>query len=223
MITATWDNPSYDGSNVPSAVEIAHYPATWSGGSFADTRKISAPLNPGDITYTSPALPNGTYYIHVGAYQLGNPSCDVDPDTGELACPTDYSPIWTVKIGPGPPSISGPPSIGDTLTRFKTLRVALTQKATRLLVLATMDEPGTVGVGGSVKVPGVARAFKITPISAKAAKGKAVTVKVKLSKQALAAVAKALKRHRKVKASLTITARDAAGNKKAERRSVWLK
>jgi hypothetical protein len=223
MITATWDNPSYDGSNVPSGVEIAHNSTTGSDGSFSDSTKITAPLNPGDVTYTSPVLPNGAYYIHVGAYQLGNPNCDVDPSTGELVCPTDYSPAVSVKIGPGPPNIGpGPPNIGDTATRFKNLRVTSRQKAAKLLVLAAMDEPGTVTVGGSVSVSGAARAFKIKPISARAAAGKAVTVKVKLSKRAQTAIVKALKRHRKVKATLIITAKDGAGNEKAEKRSVRL-
>jgi hypothetical protein len=217
MITATWDDPSYDGSNVPSGVEIAHNSSTGIDGSFSDSTKIAAPLGPTDVSYTSAVLPNGAYYVHVGAYELGNPSCDVDPNTGDLVCPTDYSPIVTVKIGPGRPSI------GDTLTRFKNLRVARRQRAAKLLVLATLDAAGTVTVGGSVKVAGAARAFKIRPISAKAATDKAVKVKVKLSKRALKAIKKALQRHRKVKASLTITARDAAGNEKAEKRSVRLK
>jgi hypothetical protein len=50
-----------------------------------------------------------------------------------------------------------------------------------------------------------------------------VTVKLKLAKQVLKAAKKALKRKKKVKASLTITARDAAGNTKIEKRAVKLK
>jgi hypothetical protein len=215
-ITATWDDPSYDGSNVPAAVEIAHSAKTAGDGSFSDSSKNRAPLNPGDVTYTSPVLPNGTYYVHVGGYQLGNPSCDIDPNTGDLICPTDYSPIVTVKIG-GP----GPAVIGDTVIHFKQLRVAKKQKAAKLLVLAMMDEPGTVTIGGTVR--GAARAFKVKPISAKAGTGNAVKIQVKLSKQALAAIGKALKRHKKVRVNLTITARDGAGNQKAEIRSVQLK
>lgn len=215
QITATWDDPSYDGSNVPAAVEIAHSAKTAADGSFSDSAKIRAPLNPLDTTYTSPVLANGTYYIHVGAYQLGNPSCDIDPDTGDPICPIDYSPIVTVRIGPGPALI------GDTVTHFKQLRVASKQRAKKLLVLAMMDEPGTVTVAGNVRIG--ARSFKIKPVSANAAVGKAVKVRVKLSNRTLTAIGKALKRHRKAKAYLTITARDGAGNKKAEKRSVQLK
>jgi hypothetical protein len=50
-----------------------------------------------------------------------------------------------------------------------------------------------------------------------------VTLKVKLAKKALKAVKKALKRHKKPKASLTITAKDATGNKRSEKRVVKLK
>jgi hypothetical protein len=217
-IIATWDDPAVDGSSVPSAFEIAHSPKTAGDGSFTDSATIRAPLDPADTSYTFPPLPNGTYYVHVGAYELANPSCDVDPTTGDLRCPTDWSPTLTLKIGSGPQ-----PLVTDTVTGFKSLRVAARQKAAKLIVQASMPEAGTITVGGTVSVPGAAKAFRIKAVSARAPAGKAVDVKVKLSKQALKAIGKALKRHKKVKARLTITAKDAAGNKKTEKRSVQLK
>src|SRR5438105_12874790 len=63
-ITANWDPPALDGSNVPSAVEIAHSPNMTTDGSFSDSSKLKAPLGLADTTYTSPPLPNGTYYVH---------------------------------------------------------------------------------------------------------------------------------------------------------------
>lgn len=216
-IIATWDDPAVDGSSVPSAFEIAHTSKAASDGSFSDSAKIRAPLDPADTSYTFPALPNGTYYVHVGAYEIANPSCDVDPNSGDLVCPTDWSPTLTVKI------VSGQPVVSDTVTGFRSLQVAARQKAAKLLVRASMPEAGTITVAGTVSVPGAAKVFRIKAVSARAAPGKTVEVKVKLPKQALKAIGKALRRHKKVKANLTITAKDAAGNKKAVKRSVRLK
>jgi hypothetical protein len=65
----------------------------------------------------------------------------------------------------------------------------------------------------------------LLPVDALAAApaGKTVRVKLKLPKRALKAIARALERHKKVSANLTITAKDAGGNKKTEKRPVELR
>ena len=109
------------------------------------------------------------------------------------------------------------------MTSFSTLAVASSQKATGLTVKATMPENGTITVGGTVSVPNASKVFKLKPVSSNATAGQTVTLKVKLAKKALKAIKKAIKRHKKPKASLTITAKDAKGNTRIEKRSVKLK
>ena len=213
-ITATWNEPGI--LNVPLAAEIARSPKTAADGSFSSAGKIRTPLGEIDMKYTSPVLPNGIWYIHIGAYELGE-KCDVDED-GNLTCPPEWSPTVTVRIGPG----SGP-AVRDTITGFQVLRVAKRQKAAKLRVQASMAEKGKIAVRGTVSVPNAAKVFKLRPVSVNATAGKTVTILVKLPKQALKAARGALKRGKRVKASLTIIANDAAGNKKAEKRSVRLR
>ena len=109
------------------------------------------------------------------------------------------------------------------MTSFSSLAVASSQKAGSLTVKATMPETGTITVSGTVSVPKASKVYKLSSVTANATAGQAVTLKVKLAKKTLKAVKKAIKRHKKPKASLTITAKDAKGNTKSEQRSVKLK
>ena len=86
-----------------------------------------------------------------------------------------------------------------------------------------MPENGTITVGGTVSVPNASKVFKLKRVTVNAVAGKTVKIKVKLPGKALKATRKALKRRRKVKASLTVTAKDGAGNSRSEKRSVKLK
>jgi hypothetical protein len=212
-ITATWNEPGI--LNVPLAAEIARSPSTAADGSFSSSGKIREPLGEVDTRYTSPVLQNGIWYIHIGAYELGE-KCDVDED-GNLTCPPEWSPTVTVRVGPG----SGP-AVSDTVTGFQVLRVAKRQKIGKLRVQASMAEKGKITVRGTVRVANAAKIFKLEPVSVSAAAGKTLTIRVKLPKRALKAVKNALKRGKRVKASLTIIAKDAAGNKKTEKRAVRL-
>ena len=214
QITATWDEPGL--FNIPLAAEVAQSPGTGADGSFSDPGKIRQPLKETDTSWTSPALANGVWFVHIGAYELGE-HCGVD-DEGNLTCPTDWSPTVTVRIGPGP----GPP-VSDTITDFKTLRVAKRQKAAKLRVQAAMAEKGTIRVRGTVAVPNTAKVYKLKPVTAAAAANKVVTIRVKLAKKTLAAVRRALSRGRRARANLTIVAKDEAGNRESAKRSVRLK
>jgi hypothetical protein len=216
-ITATWNEPGI--SDIPQTAEVARSPATAADGSFSAQGKIRQALEGYETSWISPVLSNGTWYVHISAYELSE-KCDVDDD-GNLRCPTAWSPTVTVRIGPG----SGP-SVSDTVTDFKTLRVAKRQRMSRLLVRASMAERGTISVRAKVSVPAAGRAakvFKVKAVSAKAAANQTVTIRVKLSKELVKAAKRALARHKRVRASLTIVARDAAGNRKSAKRSVGLR
>jgi hypothetical protein len=207
-----------------SLIEIATSDATEtdSVGEFVDwvTYKF---LEPDQTTHTFDELPLGEYYLHVSAY---DPLCE-EP----LGCPVFSDPVKiTIPPDPAPAPLPIPTSVpqvpqipADKVTSFAKLKCASTQKVGTLVVQAAMPENGTITVGGTVSVPNSSKVFKLKRVTVNATAGKTVKIKVKLPGKAQKAARRALKRHRKVKAGLTVTARDAAGNTRSEKRSVKLK
>jgi hypothetical protein len=190
-------------------------------GFFTDPRATGVQIDGPQKTYTSAPLqfPPGVYYFHVSAILS---TCD----DITIPCVDEFSiPPVLLNVPPDPPPAPPPPPPPppDTVTSFSALKCASTQKAGDLVVQASMGENGTITVGGTLNVPNAAKVYKLKAVSVSATAGKTVTVKLKLTKQVLKAAKKALKRKKKVKASLTITARDAAGNTKIEKRAVKLK
>jgi hypothetical protein len=208
-LTVTWDLAL---NSLSSAVEIAHSSKTSSNGSFSDPGKLTASVDESETTYTSALLSNGAWYVHVASYDPTSPKCTFN---GDLKCPTEWSPVVTATIG----SEAGGGGAGAS---FTLLSVAPKQKAGKLQVKAAISTNGTITAGGTVNVPNAAKVYKLKSVSVGATAGKAVTLKMRLAKKALKAVRKALKRKKQVKARLTITARDAAGNTKTEKRTVRL-
>ena len=151
----------------------------------------------------------GFYYVHVRAKSCEFLYC--------LFLVSDTSRIWV----PGP---SLPPSpVKDKATRVSSLTARSRQSVRALYVLAAMAEQGTLTAGGTIDVSGSARAFRLNDASAVAKPGVPVRLRLKASKKAQRAVRRALRRDRRVKASIWVIARDAAGNTKAKRRTIKLK
>src|SRR4051794_23278882 len=208
-LTVTWELAL---NSLSSGVEIARSSKTSSNGSFSDSNKLTASVDESETTYTSALLSNGTWYVHVASFDPTSPKCTFN---GDLKCPIEWSPVVTATIGSG----SGGGGAGAS---FTLLRVPSKQKAAKLQVKAAISTNGTITAGGTVNVPNASKVYRLKPVSVSATAGKPVTIKLKLAKKALKAVRKALKRKHKVRASLAITARDAAGNAKTEQRAVRL-
>jgi peptidoglycan/xylan/chitin deacetylase (PgdA/CDA1 family) len=128
---------------------------------------------------------------------------------------------------PSPPGRSPAASTlrkpADTATAFASLSARKRQRIGKLYVSATMGEPGTLIAGGTVRVPNAARTYRFKTAFAKAVPGVRVRLRLRLSKEGLRAARAQLRRHRKLTARLTITARDKAGNANAVRRTVKLR
>jgi hypothetical protein len=216
-LTASW---TLAAGTEADFIEAATSPETYPEGNFlAENTPLVDFLDPGQAQYKAPVtLDPGVYYVHVAAF---DPLCQVSPcldsfsDTARLTVEGDPPPAQS-----GLPFSSPPP---DKATAFAKLAVASSQRAGNLMVEVAMPEAGTITVGGTVSVSNASRVFKIKPVSASAVAGKAVKIRVKLSRQALTAARRALKRRRKVRANLTITVRDKAGNSKTGKRAVRLK
>jgi hypothetical protein len=207
-LNASWTLPP---SMASDFIEVANRPATEADGYFPNANTLLYDANLGDdqTSYVSSLLfPGGVYYVHVAAFDTRKCKTGDEPD-----CIDEFSAILTFTVPPGV----------DNLTGFSVLDVPSKQRVGTLSVKAAMGEPGTISAGGSVAGAGASKAFRFKPASAKAEPGKTVKLRLRLPKKALKAVTRALKRHQKVKAKLTVTAKDKARNVKRAKRTVALR
>ena len=80
-----------------------------------------------------------------------------------------------------------------------------------------------MSVSGSVSVPKLAKVYKLKGSKRKIAAGKRGKLTLALPKKAKIAIRRALARHKKLSAKITITAKDAAGNTTRSKRTIRLK
>jgi hypothetical protein len=219
-------------------LEFSPSPTSDVDGFFTDPGTIAYAYDDTSTTFDSAPFqfPPGTWYVHVSAYDPA--TCD--PVTG--FCTEEFSspPVTLVvppdppppplppppPTPPAPPPAPAPPAAAaqpDTVTAFASLSVRASQKVDKLLIEAVMAEAGTIAAAGTVNVPNLSKVYKFKTASATAAPGVKVPLRPKLPAKAVKAVKKALKKRKKLKAKITITATDNAGNKKVERRTIKLK
>jgi hypothetical protein len=207
-LSATWTLPP---AMVADFIEVASSPAVESDGYFPNKSTVMYDPNIGDFQTSYVSLlqfPAGTYYVHVAAFSTMKCRTGDEPD-----CVDEFSPIvaFTVPVGE------------DKITAFAAVGVRPKQRIGKLYVEASMLERGTISAGGTVSVPNSSKVFKFKTASAKVDAGVGAKLRLKLSRKALATVKRALKRHRKLKARITITAKDIAGNVAIVKRTVKLK
>lgn len=147
----------------------------------------------------------------------GDP-CDQDddndgvPDTGD-GCP--FTPAATANGCPAPP---GPDGDGtgsqDTTAPLLTLGGPAKQKAGAAVavVVACPSEACVAGATGTVNVPAASRVYRLRRASAAVPRGGKATLRLKISKRAQRAIRRALRKRKRVRAKVVVTARDGAGN-----------
>jgi hypothetical protein len=96
------------------------------------------------------------------------------------------------------------------------------QDVDKVTITVELSEAAALTVSGTVNVPGAARTLRFRTVRRQAQAGQRVTVKLKLSRKARGAVKAALRRGRRIKASVKVSARDSAGNTTTRRRSIRL-
>ena len=232
-LRVAWALPP-DASN--DFIEIATSPAVYPDGPlkglFLDENTVlfDDSLAATQQTYfTIDRFPPGTYYAHVADYA---PASCPTPDARtcfdelsaplEIVIPPDPVPVTPDQVPVTPALAPAPPAARDTAVAFKTVSVRSRQFVRSLYVEASMAEPGTISAGGTVAVPSASQIYKLEPVSAVVAAGVAVKLRLRLPHKARRAVRDALKRRKRVRAKITITARDRAGNTKIESRTVDL-
>ena len=221
VIHAEWSLPSGMFSDF---VEVARSPAVYPDGPLAglfldeNLTLYDDVLTPGQTSWDADSrLPDGLYYVHVGALAAG--AC---PTLDALTCVAELSQVLPVRVGVAPPAPVATAAVPDTATAFASLSVARRMSFRRLVVRAVMAEPGTLTVNGTIGVPGASKVFRLKTLCDGIA-GQIVSLRPALSKPALKSIRKALRRHRRVRLKLTVTARDVAGNVAVQRRTALLR
>jgi hypothetical protein len=92
-----------------------------------------------------------------------------------------------------------------------------------VLVRVRTDEAATLTATGTVSVPATARAVRLRKATATSSAGQSVTLRLRLSRKALAAVRRGLQVRSRLRASVRVTATDAAGNRRSELRRIALR
>jgi hypothetical protein len=163
-------------------------------------------------SFPGPQSASGTFRIKTQVFP--GPSCD----SGEVA--------WNATTTASPPAPSQPqlpPS--DSTAPAAVLSGKTIQKAGSSIVVEVScpTEACTATASGTVNVPGASKVYKLKGASANVPKGGKARLKLKVPSKARKAIKRALRRKKKIKAKVTVTARDAAGNKTTRKRTIRLK
>lgn len=186
-----------------------------------------------------PPLPPGTYYIHIAGHDRVYDACPSIEfsDMMEITI-KDGGAVESRLYGPGTgdctlrrnsPASGGGSGGGGAKFNDETLPVAKLrysrkQDIDKLRVRARMSEPGTLTARATVSVGGLlARLYTFKPASRRVTGGVLATLPLKLSKKHKRALKRALRRGKRLRARVAVTAIDRAGNTITEHATIRLK
>jgi hypothetical protein len=171
-------------------------------------------------SFPGPQSASGTFRIKTSTYP--GPSCDTGDVTWNAT--TTASPPQGPPPPPPPPGPFPPPGTLDTTAPTATLSGNTSQKVGGSVAVnvSCPDEACTAVAGGTVNVPGAAKVYTLKRATARILKGGRATLKLKVSRKAQTAIKNALRNKKKVKAKITVTVTDAAGNKTTKTRTIKL-
>jgi plastocyanin len=198
----------------PNAVTVAQGESvTWTNaGGFHNVRFD-------DGSFTQPMPPNTSMWTVSRTFtQTGTFGyyCEVHQANGMTGTVTVAAPGGA----PPPPPPAAPK---DTAKPVASLSTPARQDVDKLYVKASMNEAGALTAAGTVSVPrAAAKVYRFKAASRGVAANAAVKLRLKLSKKSLRAVKRAL-RHRKLRAKVNVTAKDKAGNRTVQKRTIRLK
>jgi hypothetical protein len=207
QITANWAIPP---GMAMDYIEAGSSAAVTPEGDFPLSNTVMAEsLGDFQTSYASTVqIPQGTYFVHVSAFDTKKCKTGDEPN-----CVDEWSNMLTVTVPPG----------ADKSTNFSFLDASSPQRIGKLAITAQMGEPGTITAAATVRVPNASKVYKFKTASASAIPGIKVKLRLRLPKKALKVVRKALKKHKKISAKVTATARDKSGNAHSEKGTIRLK
>jgi hypothetical protein len=180
-------------------------------------------VDPGQTAFVDPfEFQPGVYYLHVAGHDK---KC-----VRESVCPPiQFSEVMTFQVpgvGSGPggtlPNTTGGPG-PDRIAPIEVLSFAPVQDVDKVFVRARMSEAGTLTARATVSVAGASKIYRFKTVSRRAAANVSKKLSLRLAKKRLKAVKRALKKGKRLKAKVTVTATDKARNKKAQKATIRLK
>jgi hypothetical protein len=188
-----------------------------------------------------PPLPAGTYYVHIAGHDAVHTGCPQIEfsDIVELTIGPDGSGTSSRVVAPGTGDCtlirgsggtagggggSGGGIAGDQLPPVAQLRYAKRQDIDKLTIRGRMSEPGTLTAKALVDVGGLlAKIYTFRPRTRKVSGGLLVRLPLKVSKKKKRALKRAMRRGKRLRARVTLTAVDRAGNATTKHAVVRLK
>lgn len=155
------------------------------------------------------------------------------PTTGPQTVPSEDTTSPETTIDPGPAGTAEPSAgvpaalapLADVTPPAFSLGTRWTRKARRTIgvIVRATSEDLWFRVSGSIRIQGLRKAYQLKGASARfIAGGDRRALTLRISRQALRAIGRGLRRHRRVRVRLTVEARDAAGNTTVKKRNVEL-
>ena len=190
---------------------------------------------------TKPPLPAGTYYAHIAGHDAihnGCPQIEFS-DIVEVTIGPDGSETSSRVVAPGTGECTlirgsggsaggggggGGGVPGDETAPVAQLRFSKKQDIDKLAVRARMSEPGTLTARALVDVGGLLAAiYTFKPKTRKVSGGLLAKLPLKVSKKKKRALKRAMRRGKRLRARITVTAVDRAGNTTTKHAIIRLK
>jgi glucose/arabinose dehydrogenase len=217
-------------ASVVNPVLAYHHPSNCSGAPFCGSGII------GGYVMHDPSLPSlEGYYVYgdlsnprLRVAMLGEPTALSDADLGpQVANLSSFGVdasghLWAAdiegpvyRIDPAPPSPPPAPARDTTPARLKVTR-SRNQHVLRthyVRITVVPSELATIVARGTVSVPKSARVYRTRSTSHKTRAHKRVTLHLRITKKTLSRIRHALRHRRFLTARITVTSKDAAGNR----------
>jgi hypothetical protein len=152
---------------------------------------------------------------------------DVYGDETQDACPADATahvapcPVAPPNLNPGGlPSATTPDGTPPTLSAGA--HSARLSRSGAIAFRLTSSENATGTATGTISLPKGAKVVRFKRANVTLTANRAVTIRLKLAKKDTARVRRALGRHSRLRAKITLTARDSAGNRSTKRLTLKL-
>jgi hypothetical protein len=161
------------------------------------------PANPEPAVGANIDLPtsySNIYRLNVTASVEADVDGDGYGDETQDGCTTNPAAQGTCPVRDGTPPRATISSKRDSV------------KDNAVSIAVTSDEIATATATGSVRVPNASRLYRLMQVTASLRQGASVQLKLRIPKKARRPIKRALRRHRKLKARITIVLKDPAGN-----------
>jgi hypothetical protein len=188
-----------------------------------------------------PPLPAGTYHVHIAGHDAVHTGCpQVEfSDVVELTIGPDGTESSSRVVAPGTGDCTlirgsgaggagggggGGVVPGDEIPPVAQLRFSKRQDIDKLAVRGRMSEPGTLTAKALVDVGGLlAKIYTFRPKTRKVSGGLLVKLPLRVSKKRKRALKQAMRRGKRLRARITLTAVDRAGNTTTKHAIIRLK